>query len=129
MQSQLAQMKQRVNASNLTGNESGNGGNNNGIGGNKKKRKKLDNPSFICRTISKYYWTHGGWAHTSNDFKEKAEWHEDDPTFEDKKGGSKAFCTWRGELIGNLKRLFDKKYVNLINEIMISVTQSYKSQV
>ena len=36
-------MEQRVNASNSTGNESGNGGNNNGIGGNKKKRKKLDN--------------------------------------------------------------------------------------
>ena len=66
--------------------------NGNNDGENKKKRKTPDNPSLNRRTTSKYCWTHGGCAHNSNECTVKAEGHDDEATFADKRGGSKAFC-------------------------------------
>ena len=89
VQAQLDQMKKEMKAK-PTPVEGGS--NENANGGNKKKRKTPDNPTFNRRTTSKYCWTHGGCAHNSNECTAKAEGHVDNATFEDKKGGSKAFC-------------------------------------
>ena len=59
----------------------------------KKGRKTPDNPSFSRNTTDKYCWTHGGCAHESANCKAKAQGHKDGATFENKMGGSKAFCT------------------------------------
>ena len=56
MQTQLTQMEQRVNVSTSNSHKSRNGGKNKDTGGTNKKRKTLDNPSFICRTTLKYCW-------------------------------------------------------------------------
>ena len=57
------------------------------------KRKTPDDASFNRRTTNKYCWTHGGCAHNSAECKAKATGHKDEATFENKMGGSKAFCT------------------------------------
>ena len=59
---------------------------------NGKKKKTPDNPSFTRRTTNMYCWTHGGCAHGSAACKDKAPGHKNEATFENKMGGSKAFC-------------------------------------
>ena len=75
--------------SNLSNN---NGGNNNRGGKPKSYRKTSDNPSFTRRTTDQYCWTHGGCAHAGDKCTMKAPGHKDAATFENKMGGSKAFC-------------------------------------
>ena len=58
----------------------------------KTNRKTPDNPSFTRRKTDKYCWTHGGCTHESKDCMAKAQGHQNNATFSDKKGGSKAFC-------------------------------------
>ena len=57
-----------------------------------KKTKTPDNPSFTRRVTTTYCWTHGGCAHDSASCTARAQGHKDNATFDDKKGGSKAFC-------------------------------------
>ena len=57
-----------------------------------KKQKTPDNPSFTRRVTTSYCWTHGGCAHDSASCTARAQGHKDNATFDDKKGGSKAFC-------------------------------------
>ena len=40
-----------------------------------------------------YCWTHGGCNHKSSECRNKKEGHQDDATFNDKKGGSTKGCT------------------------------------
>ena len=61
-------------------------------GKRKTNRKTPDNPSFTRRKTDKYCWTHGGCTHESKDCMAKAQGHQNNATFSDKKGGSKAFC-------------------------------------
>ena len=61
--------------------------------GGLQKRKTPDNPTFTRRTTDKYCWTHGGCAHQSADCNAKASGHQDNATFRNKQGGSKAFCS------------------------------------
>ena len=56
-----------------------------------KKTKTPENPSFTRRVTTTYCWTHGGCAHDSASCTARAQGHKDDATFNDKKGGSKAF--------------------------------------
>ena len=83
MQTEINNMKQgnNNNASKTTSNRN-----------KKKKEKTPDNPSFTRRVTTTYCWTHGGCAHDSASCTARAQGHKDNATFEDKKGGSKAFC-------------------------------------
>ena len=77
MQEELNKLKRGTNTSSST----------------KKGRKTPDNASFSRNTTDKYCWTHGGCAHESANCNAKAPGHKDNATFENKMGGSKAFCT------------------------------------
>ena len=69
-----------------------NSGNNNNGNNTRKGRKTPDNPSFTRNKTDQYCWTHGGCAHAGNKCTNKAPGHKDAATFDDKMGGSKAFC-------------------------------------
>ena len=58
----------------------------------KINKKTPDQPNFKRRTIDKYFWTHGACAHNSNNCTHPALGHKNEATFENKLGGSKAFC-------------------------------------
>ena len=58
----------------------------NGNEGRKRRRvKKRTDTRFYC-------WSCGAWNHCSKDCQRKKEGHQDDATFEDKKGGSTYYC-------------------------------------
>jgi len=44
------------------------------------------------RNTSKYCWSHGACAHDSSECPAKKSGHIDSPTFENKRGGSTAYC-------------------------------------
>ena len=81
MQDELANMKKGEYSNN------GNGGK-----GSRTCRKTPDNPNFTRRKTDEYCWTHGGCAHSSNQCTGKAPGHKKEATFDNKMGGSKAFC-------------------------------------
>ena len=56
-------------------------------------RKTPDNTTFRRNNTSKYCWTHGGCGHDSNGCRAKASGHQDAATFENRMGGSNAYCT------------------------------------
>ena len=72
-----------------TGNNNSN--NNNGRRG-RAPRKTPDNCSFTRTIKDKYCWNHGGCNHTSTECRAKANGHQDSATFENRQGGSNAFC-------------------------------------
>ena len=43
--------------------------------------------------LSKYCWTHGKGNHSSTECRRRAQGHKDSATLQDKKGGSKAYCS------------------------------------
>jgi hypothetical protein len=51
-----------------------------------------NNQRFTRTNISKYCWSHGACAHDSSDCNSKREGHKDGATFENKQGGSTAYC-------------------------------------
>ena len=55
-------------------------------------RKTPDNASFARANMPKYCWTHGGCSHTSQECNTRAEGHFRDKTFNNRQGGSNAFC-------------------------------------
>ena len=59
-------------------------GNRRGGGGNSGYRKR--------KNVSKYCWTHGACAHSSNECSNKKPGHQDNATFSNKLGGSTRFC-------------------------------------
>lgn len=90
MQSQLANQ----NRNNKNDSNSG-GGNGDGGGGNKRKRffkKTPDSPPFTRGKTDVYCWTHGACNHSSADCTRRARGHVETATFQDKQGGSLAFC-------------------------------------
>ena len=58
----------------------------------KRNRKTPDNSTFFRQITDKYCWTHGGSNHLGKDCRTKAPGHKDAATFDDKMGGSKAYC-------------------------------------
>ena len=60
--------------------------------GRRTPRKTPDDASFNRFKTDKYCWTHGGCSHTSSECNMRAPGHQDSATFENKQGGSKAFC-------------------------------------
>ena len=48
-----------------------------------------------CLNTSKYCWTHGACAHGSNECKSPTDGHKSEATFENKMGGSSAYCGQR----------------------------------
>ena len=81
MQDELANIK-----------KGGNSNNGNGGKGQRQCKKTPDNPNFSRRTTDQYCWTHGGCAHPSDKCAAKAQGHKNNATFDNKMGGSKAFC-------------------------------------
>ena len=71
----------------------------------RKPRKTPDNPLFTRKVTNLYCWTHGGCAHDSQACNAKALGHKSDETFENKMGGSKAFCPWRCETKDDHRRV------------------------
>ena len=59
----------------------------------RKPRKTPDNATFARRQTDTYCWTHGGCSHPSPDCQAKVNGHQDAATFENKMGGSKAYCS------------------------------------
>ena len=60
---------------------------------NQRVARKTPKDGGKLRTnISKYCWTHGACAHSSNACPNTARGHQNDATFQDKKGGSLARC-------------------------------------
>ena len=55
-------------------------------------RKTPDNASFNRIKTDKYCWTHGACNHTSPQCNFKAPGHQDGATFDNRQGGSNAFC-------------------------------------
>ena len=89
MQAKLDQLE-RNSSQNNSGHNTGGNDIRGKTGG--RKRKTPDNPHFSRRTTDKYCWTHGACAHDSAHCTAKANGHQDSATFENKLGGSKAFC-------------------------------------
>ena len=56
----------------------------------KTPNRKMDPPRA---QTDKYCWTHGASNHTGKECKRRAQGHKPDATFNDKKGGSTAYCT------------------------------------
>ena len=56
-------------------------------------RKTRDNANFPRRTTNQYCWTHGGCAHGSKDCSAPALGHWKEATFENRMGGSNAYCS------------------------------------
>ena len=59
----------------------------------RKPRKTPDDASYPRCVTNKYCWTHGGCTHDSPDCQGKANGHQDGATFENKMGGSTAYCS------------------------------------
>ena len=59
----------------------------------RSQRKTPDNASLPRKKTDKYCWTHGGSGHTSITCRAKAPGHQDNSTFENRLGGSNAYCT------------------------------------
>ena len=74
-----------------TSNEERNPGDNNNRRRNRNRRTP-DDASFNRRVTDQYCWTHGGCNHTSAQCSRKAPGHQDNATFENRMGGSCAFC-------------------------------------
>ena len=55
-------------------------------------RKTSDQASFPRRRTDMYCWTHGGTNHSSQECQRKAPGHQDAATFENRLGGSNAYC-------------------------------------
>ena len=67
--------------------QSGHNNSNNTISNNRRNNRNRGR-----RTTSKYCWSHGACAHSSSECNAKKEGHRDDATFENKLGGSTAYC-------------------------------------
>ena len=68
------------------------GNNNNNNTRPRRNRKTPDNHNYGRRVTTQYCWTHGGCNHVSKDCRTKAAGHCDDATFENRMGGSNAYC-------------------------------------
>ena len=55
-------------------------------------RKTPDHALYPRRQTDTYCWTHGGSNHSSQDCQRKASGHQDTATFENRLGGSNAYC-------------------------------------
>ena len=55
-------------------------------------KKTPDDATFQRFKKDKYCWTHGACGHVSSDCQGRAPGHQDTATFNNKQGGSKAFC-------------------------------------
>ena len=55
-------------------------------------RKTPDGASYPRRQTDTYCWTHGGSNHSSQACQRKAPGHQDEATFENRMGGSNAYC-------------------------------------
>ena len=72
---------------------SGNNARGNGTNRRRQNRKTPDDKTTPQRAdVSHYCWTHGAWNHSSNKCRFKAQGHQDEATFENKMGGSCAYC-------------------------------------
>ena len=56
------------------------------------RKKTPDNALFVRQKIDLYRWTHGGSNHLSSVCRARAPGHQDTATFENRMGGSNAFC-------------------------------------
>ena len=71
---------------------------NNARGNNATRQRRQNQKTPDDRTTpprantSHYCWTHGAWHHPSNKCRYKAQGHKDEATFENKMGGSCAYC-------------------------------------
>ena len=61
--------------------------------GRRTPKKTLDNASFNHSQTDKYCWTHRGCGHLSSTCCAPAQGHKEDATFENRMGGSNAFCS------------------------------------
>ena len=66
--------------------------------GNNRRGKKIpkktpDNASFNRSQTDKYCWTHGACGHLSSGCRAPAAGHKEDATFQNRMGGSNAFCS------------------------------------
>ena len=59
----------------------------------KEPRKTPDDATFPRRITNLYCWTHGGCNHLSKDCKRRARGHKTNATFENRLGGSAAYCS------------------------------------
>ena len=59
----------------------------------RRAKKTPDNATWPRRDTSKYCWTHGGCGHLGSGCKSKAPGHKDEATFDNRMGGSNAYCT------------------------------------
>ena len=59
----------------------------------KQPRKTPDDATFPRRITNLYCWTHGGCNHLSKDCKRRARGHKTEATFENRLGGSAAYCS------------------------------------
>ena len=73
------------------------GNRNNGRSHNRGRGNNRDNNSSIRHRLntSKYCWTHGACAHDSSECQSPAEGHKSEATFDNKMGGSSAYCEQR----------------------------------
>ena len=71
---------------------SGGGGNDDTSARKRKPRKTPDDATFPRSITTFYCWTHGGCNHTSKDCKRRAPGHKIDATFDNRMGGSCAYC-------------------------------------
>ena len=85
--------QQMTNGQGVNGGNGTNGGTGaNGSGRRGRNRRTPDNASFNRRVRDKYCWTHGGCNHCSSKCSRKAPGHRDEATFDNRMGGSNAFC-------------------------------------
>ena len=61
--------------------------------GRRTPKKTPDNASFNRSQTDKYCWTHGACGHASSVCRAPASGHKQDATFENRMGGSNAFCS------------------------------------
>ena len=85
-------------------------------GGRQHARKPPENVTFNRKQTNKYCWTHGGCNHTSSECNARANGHKENATFDDRKGGSNAFCpTWKRERV---------RVSNVIKQFLLNQTCS-----
>ena len=63
-----------------------------GQGSQRETRKIPKEGSKMRKNISKYYWTHGAYAHSSSHCPNQAKGHKIEATFQDKMNRSLARC-------------------------------------
>ena len=74
------------------GSQNNNNDGNSNRGRRRQNRKTPDNASYNRTKTEKYCWTHGATSHDSAQCRTKAQGHQDAATFNNRMGGSNAFC-------------------------------------